>query len=74
MVWPPGEGVRYNVESPLPVGLVQVELGQLLLPSVVAGLHEFELQRENEWSVVSMDSDPATEQIVTPLVRGMHKC
>jgi hypothetical protein len=74
MVWPPGKGVRYNYESPLSVGQIQVELGQLLLPPVVAGLHELELQREKEWSVVSTDSDRATEQVVTPFVRGMHEC
>ena len=59
MVRAPGEGVRYNVEPPFPVREVKVELGELLLPPVVAGAHEFELEWEKEWSVVGTDGDRA---------------
>ena len=65
--------VWYRVESPFPVREGEVELVELFVPPVVAGLHELKPERVKKWSVVSADINRFTQQVMPPLVRGMHE-
>jgi hypothetical protein len=64
--------VGYSVKSALPVGQLEVKLVQLLLPPVMARLHEFEPEGVKKRSVVSTDCDRLTQKIMAPLMSGMH--
>jgi hypothetical protein len=68
----PRERVRYGVKSAFPVGDVEVKLLELLLPPVMARLHELQSEGIEEGSVVSPDSNRLAEKIMTPLLIGMH--